>query len=61
MTAGSCARAAAAALLFTAVSVAARALATDAQGASNALAHDMLAQLIGTNIFNSQSEQLGCA
>ena len=53
MTAGSCVRAAAAALLFTAVSAAARAPAADAQGASNALAREILSQLIAINTTDS--------
>ena len=46
MTAGTCAGAA---FLFTAVGCAASAVAADAGSASNALAHDMLAQLIAIN------------
>ena len=53
MTAGSCVRAAAAALLFTAVSAAARAPAADGQGASNALAREILSQLIAINTTDS--------
>jgi acetylornithine deacetylase/succinyl-diaminopimelate desuccinylase-like protein len=53
VTAGTWARAAAAALVFTAVYAAARAVAADAQGASNALAREILVQLIEINTTDS--------
>jgi acetylornithine deacetylase/succinyl-diaminopimelate desuccinylase-like protein len=53
VTAGTCARAAAAALLFTTLPCAARAATADAAGASNALARDMLEQLISINTTDS--------